>query len=101
LRFTISEPGKDPFFDGTDEQALKVALINKERNEKAIRPLRNLWGRARGLRRKMDVAAFQKWQKEELDPKIAALEKLAREYEDKIYQANQPPARRYELTPVQ
>jgi lysophospholipase L1-like esterase len=103
----LEENEKAPDF----QQALKVATINKERNDKAVHPLRDLW-----LKRK--IARFQlakleqAGNKDALEAKRAEVEKwlpefkagveekiaLARKYEDDIYQANQPVERKYELT---
>jgi len=82
------------------QQALRVAELNRERNDKAIRSLRDTWGRVKGLRRQHTVegtpdkfaAAFA-----ELEPKIAELQALAAEYEAKIYTEAKPVARVYEL----
>lgn len=87
------------------QQALRVALLNKDRNEKAVRPLRNLW---LGVKMRQRPAAshpekkeaFDKWIAEEFRPGIAKFEALAKDYEEQIYQANQPVARKYELIRV-
>ena len=91
------------------QQALQVATLNKERNDKAVRPLRNLWGRMKRERRKLDqapeerreelAAAFAKWEGE-FRSQVAAMRKLAAEYEERIYQANQPKPRHYRLVRV-
>lgn len=85
------------------QQALGVALLNRERNDEAVRPLRDLWGRVKGARRKLaaggDEAGFEKAM-EDLRPQIAAMIALAKEYEDKIYAANQPMERKYEVRRV-
>jgi len=91
------------------QQALAVAMLNQERTNQAVRPLRNLW-RTRKVKRGQEakyranpddpaVAEFGKWLAG-FAPKIKELEALAKSYEDKIYQANQPQPRTYELTPV-
>lgn len=79
------------------QQALAVAMINKERNEKAVHPLRDQWGHLKGMRGKgePDAAWMEKF-KAETDK----YKKLADEYEDKAYAAAQPKARVYELTLV-
>lgn len=87
------------------QQALRVALANKERNEKAVRPLRNLWLQVKIWRHRVasqpdKKEAFAKWMAEEFQPGIAKLEAMAREYEEIIYRANQPVARKYELLRV-
>jgi len=85
------------------QQALKVALLNKERNEKAVRPYRNQFSRLKGQQSreidKKDPAAFATFM-EKFEAELARLKKLSREYEDKIYDANKPQPRRYEITPV-
>ena len=82
------------------QQALKVALLNQERNEKAIRPLRNTFRGLRDHYRKGtdksapdEFAAFL----EKFKVQVAELEKLAHEYEDQIYAAAQPRQHHYEI----
>ena len=94
------------------QQALQVATLNKERNDKAVRPLRNLWGAMKGKRNEIAKAeaakdpqldakkeAFAKWT-EEFKTNVAKQQAMAKEFEDKIYAANQPKARKYELVRV-
>jgi len=94
------------------QQALQVTTLNKERNDKAVRPLRNLWGAMKGKRNEIAKAeatkdpqldtkkeAFTKWT-EEFKANVAKQKALAEEYEAKIYAANQPMARKYELVRV-
>lgn len=80
------------------QQAMKVAMLNKERNEKAVAPLRNQWSAMKGNRQleKDNPEEFQKW-RVDFDREVAALKKLAAEYEDQIYQINQPQPHQYEL----
>jgi lysophospholipase L1-like esterase len=85
------------------QQALQVALLNKERNEKVIRPLRNQWGSRKGVRsrelEKNDPAKYAEW-KEKFETEVARLLKEKANYEDRIYQLNQPAPRHYELRPA-
>ncbi|MBI5397049.1 MAG: SGNH/GDSL hydrolase family protein [Verrucomicrobia bacterium] len=95
------------------QQALQVAMLNKERNDKAVRPLRDLWRVPKAKRRELQKlesgpdkeaaaakrAEFEKWQPE-FKAAVAGKIALAKDFEDKIYQANQPVARKYELTRV-
>jgi len=80
------------------QQAMKVAMLNKERNEKAVAPLRNQWSAMKGKRQleKDNPDEFQKW-RVDFDREVAALKKLAAEYEEQIYQINQPQPHQYEL----
>ncbi len=75
------------------QQALQVAMLNKERNDKAVRPLRNLWGQMKHQRRsglpEKNPDEFAQWQKE-FHKKVADLQAKAKEYENRIYQINQP-----------
>lgn len=87
------------------QQALRVALLNKERNEKAVRPLRNLWLQVKGWQRQIasqpaKKEALAKWRAEQFDPGVAKFEALAKDFEEQIYHANQPVARKYELVRV-
>jgi len=87
----------------TYQQAMKVIALNRERNDKAVRPLRDLWSKQKGaLRKKAEPGgqeAYDKWQ-EEFKAKRAELEKLADEYEAKIYEANQVPVIKVEVRPT-
>jgi len=80
------------------QQALKVAMLNKERNAKAVNPLRGQWLRLRRFTRQGDTGSenYKKF-KPTFDKKVAELIKLQSEYEDKIYKANQPVARTYRI----
>ncbi len=95
------------------QQALKVALLNKDRNDQAIRPLRDQWGQMKGQRRaaaKAEAAGgpeadaakakLAQWRSEVFQPKLAELATKARAFEDQIYQANQPTAHHFEIAPV-
>ena len=95
------------------KQALKVAMLNKERNDKAVHPLRDLWVKPKMMRRQVamleqqgnkDAAAAKRAEIErfqaEFKPAVAEKIALAKQFEDQIYQANQPVARKYELTRV-
>lgn len=92
------------------QQALAVALLNKQRNDEAVRPLRNLW-RDRKVHRRLteqlkaapsdakiaqQVAALDK-SLSGFEEQIVALEQQAQAIEEKIYQANAPVKRQYRL----
>ena len=83
------------------QQALQVAVLNAERNEKAIRPLRDLWSKIKGARRKAagDAAQFETFM-QTLRPELQRLTQLAREYEERIHAAAQPQPRHYEIVRV-
>ena len=103
----LEENEKTPDF----QQAMKVAMLNKERNDKAVHPLRDLWLK-RKIARHQIAKLEQAGNKDALEAKRAEIEKwlpefkagvaekiaLAKQFEDQIYQANQPVARKYELT---
>ncbi|MDQ8187895.1 SGNH/GDSL hydrolase family protein [Pelagicoccus sp. SDUM812002] len=96
------------------KQAMAVATLNKDRNEQAIKPMRDLW-----LSRKVKLRSEESWLEEsqahpDYTPRKASydaemdsfystlkeLEALAMEFEDKIYAANEVPPRSYSLTLV-
>ncbi len=94
------------------QQALRVAQFNKDKNATAVRPLRKWWEQLRDKRLELDKAiadqdpnlpakraAFAAWLTT-FQAGVAALQSLVTTYEDQIYQANQPPPRRYELLRV-
>lgn len=96
------------------QQALRVAMLNRERTEKAVHPLRNLWLQVKMRERGIKLLAaknsppqlaaakeaLSKWQANEFQAGVAKFEALARDYEEQIYHASQPLARKYELTRV-
>ena len=91
------------------QQALKVAMLNKDRNDKAYRNIRNLYGSLKGKRNALakldpnapDAAAkkeeFAKWHAD-MKSQVAVLLDEARKIEDQIYTENQPKPRAYEVT---
>ena len=105
----LEENDKTPEY----QQALKVAQLNKERNNQAVHPLRDQWGQMKGKRndiRKAEDAndpqlatkkeEFEKWHGE-FSTRIADLLAKAKTFEDEIYKANQPRPHKYELAPAQ
>jgi lysophospholipase L1-like esterase len=94
------------------QQALKVAMLNKQRNDLAYRPLRDQYGQLKGKRRALNKAQQEKdpqleakkaefttWYAEQ-KTKVAELLGKAKEFEAQIYATNQPQPRKYELAPV-
>ncbi len=84
------------------QQALAVANLNKERNDKAIHPLRGKWAqhRNRFLRPgKTDTDEYKEYLVD-FAKETAALNALAAEYEAKIYAAAQPVPRKYQIIPA-
>ncbi len=92
------------------QQALKVAMLNKDRNDKAYRNIRNLYGALKGKRNALAKAEsekpadldakkeeFAKWHAD-MKSQVAGLLEEARKIEDQIYIENQPKARAYEVT---
>lgn len=84
------------------KQALQVALLNRERNDKAMRPLRDIWGRIKGLRKQLDATKPEGRDRieKEIADKIAStkpLIELGRQYEQRIHTAAAPLARHYEV----
>ena len=83
------------------QQALQVALLNKERNEKAVHPLRDAWRKPKSVWRAETIDQEKlKIAMEELEPKIQELEALAADYQAKIYAAAKPVPRKYEIVRV-
>lgn len=94
------------------QQALKVAQLNKERNDRIIHPLRDQWAQMKGKRNELRKAedandpqlaekkeAFEKWT-ETFNAKVTELLAQAKTAEEEIYRANQPQPHRYELAPL-
>jgi lysophospholipase L1-like esterase len=83
------------------QQALQVAMLNKERNANAVHPLRDAWRKPKAVWRAETIDQEKlKAAMEELEPKIKELEALAADYEAKIYAAAKPVRRKYEIVRV-
>jgi hypothetical protein len=99
------------------QQAMKVAELNKERNDEAVRPLRDLWIQLKFQRYREaetleeeeeeeieewmdDDMSVEEWKEKVFYKRAAELEKKAKEYEDKIYEINKPKAHKYELIKI-
>ncbi len=87
-------------------QALDVAELNRDRNDQAIRPLRDTWARIKNMRNAgLEAAAagqpdtFES-EYQALKPRIDDLLELARDFEDRLYSAARPQARKYEIVRV-
>jgi lysophospholipase L1-like esterase len=83
-------------------QAMEVALLNRERNDKAVRPLRDAWSKIKSLRTQLgnakgdDQARIQS----EITAKIASTKELlslGAEYEARLHKLAQPVVRTYEV----
>jgi lysophospholipase L1-like esterase len=95
------------------KQALRVAELNKQRNEGPVKKLRDDWYAFQTFARlKKNVGDGgndqQKKQLAELEERVAGLDGRIKEYEaesqkllDQIYEANQPRPRRYRLERVE
>ena len=73
-------------------------MLNKERNEKAINPLRGTWHQLRNRFTRPGKPVTDEY-RVEFEKKTAELNQLAADYEAKIYAANQPVARQYQIVP--
>ena len=104
----LEENDKTPEY----QQALKVAMLNKQRNDTAYGPIRNEYAQLKGKRRDLQKAEDAK--APDLDAKkadyetyytamkakVADLLAKAGALEDDIYKANQPVPHKYELALV-
>ncbi|HUT92635.1 MAG TPA: SGNH/GDSL hydrolase family protein [Thermoguttaceae bacterium] len=91
-----SNPGTPQY-----QQALEVALLNKDRNDKAVHPLRDLWRKPKSVWRAETIDQEKlKATLAEIEPTIQELEALAAEYEAKIYATAKPVPRKYEIVRV-
>lgn len=80
-------------------QALRVAELNRERNDEAIRPLRDLWARVKGVRRKGGETFAKEYPA--LRERIEELRKKGEDYEQRIREAAVPEPRNYRLRRVE
>ncbi len=105
----LQENAKTPQY----QQALKVAMLNKQRNEGPIGKLRGEWSRFQQFARVRRTATEQPDNKkaqedlaklteqiEGMAERVAAHNAAAKAIEDEIFQVNQPVPRRYELKRV-
>lgn len=83
----------------TLSQAQQVIMLNKQRNDEAIRPLRNLYGQRKGKLRAGDQAAFETWWNGEGKKQEAMLLEKAAKLEEEIYKTNQPAEVKVEIRP--
>jgi len=82
-------------------------MLNKERNDKAMRPLRNQWRDLKLKERDLAATPDDPAKKKALDDwmptftqTVAELKALVTDYDNRIYAINQPMPRRYEIAPV-
>jgi lysophospholipase L1-like esterase len=105
----LQENDKTPQY----QQALAVANLNRERNNGPVKALRGEWGKFQGYartKRQVDENPDNAQFKENLakaeqaiagmDERVTAANAAAKEIEDQIFAANQPPARKYVLKRV-
>jgi len=90
------------------QQAMKIALLNKKRNDESVRPLRDLWAemkvkqysleKAEELEEAEDITQEQleKWEKE-FRREVTRLCKKAEGFEKRIYEINKPEPYKYEI----
>ena len=94
------------------QQALQVATLNKNRNDQAMRPLRDQWGQLKGRRRDLEkmkagnAPELEAKQKEfdtwypTFQQKVQDLKAKAAAIEEEIYGVNQPKPRKYEIVQI-
>ncbi|MCA8995714.1 MAG: SGNH/GDSL hydrolase family protein [Planctomycetaceae bacterium] len=95
------------------QQAMKVAMLNKERNEGPVRSLRGEWSRFQQyarVRRQVEENPDNQGFKDQLakleeaimgmDDRVAEHNAAAKQIEDRIFEANQPQTRKYVLRRV-
>jgi lysophospholipase L1-like esterase len=104
----LEENAKTPQY----QQALRVANLNKQRNDEAMRLLRNLWSKRKVMTR--DLAQAEAKKAPDLDAKKEAYGKFleefktqaqalvtkAGEFENRIYVENQPKPHKYEVVAI-
>ncbi len=113
-RYTDAQLARGVELQGNDktpqyQQALAVAMLNKQRNDTAYNPLRGQFAQLKGKRRDLQkaadlndpqlaekTAAFEEWRTAQ-KAKVAELLAAAKGFEDQIYQANQPKPHTFEI----
>ncbi|HIJ71755.1 MAG TPA: SGNH/GDSL hydrolase family protein [Planctomycetes bacterium] len=90
-------------------QAMKVAMLNKQRNEDVVSPIRDLWLELKTWRNRLAGTHEEDEEMEQLNQEDfdkwyarfkkdnAQLLKKAAQLEDKIYKTNSPDPRKYEI----
>jgi lysophospholipase L1-like esterase len=93
----IQENEKTPQY----QQALRVAELNRKRNDDAVRPMRDKWSTIKGLRRRYADDP------EKLESNLAMaraaiteLERVAQTLDEQIHQASQPVEHHWTIRPV-
>ncbi len=81
------------------QQALAVAKLNRERNDLAVRPLRDVWQKFKSQRKKPGANVAEVLA--DLKPKIDELIQKGRDYEQRIRQLAQPKLRTCEVHRVE
>lgn len=93
-------------------QALEVATLNRKRNDEAVEPMRDMWGRLKRYRERREEREDEE-EEEEAEPsqldkwradfpkKVANLHEKAREFEDEIYRINKPQPHKYDIVSVE
>lgn len=94
------------------QQALKVAMLNQQRNDLAYRPIRDQFAMLKAKQRELKIATeandpmleaknadFETWHTK-MKSAITDLQLKAKAFEDQIYAENQPKSHRYEIAPV-
>ena len=96
-KIEIQENSKTPQY----QQALNVARLNRQRNDKAVRPMRDKWSTIKGLRRRYADKP------EQLDSNlakaraaIAEYKRIAQEISQEIHEASQPVKHHWTIRPV-
>ena len=96
------------------QQALAVAMLNKQRNEGPVKALRGQWGQFQGYARtqrdaeanpddkaKQEQLAKLTEQHVGMEERVAKANADAKTIEDEIFTKNQPPARKYTLKRIE
>jgi lysophospholipase L1-like esterase len=83
------------------QQALAVANLDKEKNDKVVHPMRDLYLHLK-IKRHEKGATPESVQAyiDQIKPKLADLDKQQADYDQKIYEAAQPKPLKFELTKV-
>lgn len=83
------------------QQALRVALLNRDRNDNIVRPLRDTWAKIKGARRNSKDPKATEAEIAELKEKAAELSRAADEALTAIYEEAQPVPRKYAVRLVE
>tara|TARA_R110002049_G_scaffold4601_1_gene31675 strand:- start:63267 stop:64691 length:1425 start_codon:yes stop_codon:yes gene_type:complete len=96
-KIEVQQNAKTPQY----QQALAIAELNRQRNDEAIRPMRDKWSTIKGLRKRYaDKPESLATNLAKARAAIAELKSTAEQFDQEIHDASQPVSHRWTIRPV-